>query len=669
MAEELLTVNDEMKASVAELAQAKGDLENLIVSTEIATLFLDRDLAIKWFTPQVRSLFHVRTTDVGRPLADLAQRFGDARLVDDVEAVLDRLQVTEREVQAEDGRWYLVHVRPYRTTSDHIDGVVVTFVDITERRRTEAAVQASAARATFRADFADAVRPLTDPGDVKAMATRLLGRHLGASRVHYGEVDDEAFVVVDRDYTDGVESLAGRLRMDIFNPALARAHDAGQILVTPDLAHDAELSDADRAAYAAVGVAAQICAPLVKGKRLVAVLAVYQAAPRAWTPHEVALVEETAERTWSAVERRRADAALRESEARFRALTSATSNVLYRMSPDWSEMRQLDGDGFLADTDLPRRDWADGYLHADDRALVDAAIAEAVRTRGVFELEHRVWRADGTLGWTFSRAVPLLGEHGEVVEWFGAASDITEKRRAAEEIETLNATLEARVAERTQEVRRLAARLTVAEQEERQRIAHVLHDDLQQQLYGLSSLLTVFARDPAAEGAGALARRAVEIVGTATEMARSLATELSPAILQADRLEDLLAWTAEATRATYGLTTEVDVRDAPRVADPALRILLYQLLREVLFNVVKHSGVTQARLAAWTEGDYAVVRVGDDGAGFDVGAVDERRSGGFGLSSVRERIGLVGGRSEVESAPGQGTRVTLFVPSGDPAPG
>ncbi|HEX8386206.1 MAG TPA: CheR family methyltransferase, partial [Rubricoccaceae bacterium] len=135
MAEELLSVNDEMKVTVDELGQSKGDLENLIVSTEIATLFLDRQLHIKWFTPQVRSLFHVRTSDVGRPLADLAQKFGDVRLVEDAEAVLDRLQVTEREVHTEDGRWHLVHVRPYRSIGHVIDGVVVTFVDITERKR------------------------------------------------------------------------------------------------------------------------------------------------------------------------------------------------------------------------------------------------------------------------------------------------------------------------------------------------------------------------------------------------------------------------------------------------------------------------------------------------------------------------------------------------------
>ena len=146
MAEELRTVNDELKGKVDETARAKGDLENLIVSTEIATLFLDRELRIQRFTPHVRDLFHILSSDVGRPLGDLAQRFGGARLVGDAEAVMERLEVTEREIETEDGRGYLVHARPYRTVEDRIDGVVVTFVDITRRRADEAALRESEAR-------------------------------------------------------------------------------------------------------------------------------------------------------------------------------------------------------------------------------------------------------------------------------------------------------------------------------------------------------------------------------------------------------------------------------------------------------------------------------------------------------------------------------------------
>jgi PAS domain S-box-containing protein len=131
-------------------------------------------------------------------------------------------------------------------------------------------------------------------------------------------------------------------------------------------------------------------------------------------------------------ERKRAEEALRASEERFRAQVTASSDVVYRMNPDWTEMRQLRGRDFIADTEAPSRAWLQKYIHPVDRPRVLAAIDKAIRAKSVFELEHRVLRVDGTLGWTFSRAVPLQDANGEIVEWLGAASDITERKRNEE---------------------------------------------------------------------------------------------------------------------------------------------------------------------------------------------------------------------------------------------
>ena len=130
--------------------------------------------------------------------------------------------------------------------------------------------------------------------------------------------------------------------------------------------------------------------------------------------------------------RREADEATRVSEAQFRALVSASSDVVYRMSADWTEMRSLQGREFVADTSEPSRSWLEKYIHASDQQRVTETIREAIRTKSIFELEHRVMRIDGTLGWTFSRAIPLMDKDGKVVEWFGMAGDVTARKEAEE---------------------------------------------------------------------------------------------------------------------------------------------------------------------------------------------------------------------------------------------
>lgn len=138
--EELRTVNAQLRAKMEEHQATSSDLSSLLTSTDIAVLFLDTALRIRRFTPAVRDLLDLIPTDVGRPLAALARKFDDPGLDDDCRAVLERLVPVVREVSAASGRHYLRRVLPYRTTDNRIDGAVVTFVDVTERKRAEQAL-------------------------------------------------------------------------------------------------------------------------------------------------------------------------------------------------------------------------------------------------------------------------------------------------------------------------------------------------------------------------------------------------------------------------------------------------------------------------------------------------------------------------------------------------
>lgn len=132
-------------------------------------------------------------------------------------------------------------------------------------------------------------------------------------------------------------------------------------------------------------------------------------------------------------DQKQVQAALRESEQRFRALVTAGSYSIYRMSPDWRLMYQLES-GTPARTVEPIENWVETYIPPEDLPAVKAAIAEAIRTRSLFELEHRVRSADGGVSWVKSRAVPILADDGQIIEWFGSGVDVTERHQAEQAV-------------------------------------------------------------------------------------------------------------------------------------------------------------------------------------------------------------------------------------------
>lgn len=140
--EELITVNHELKEKVDDLSRANSDLQNLMASTDIGTMFLDRALNIKFYTPSVGDLFNIIPSDVERPLAHLTHKLDYPNLSNDASEVLRTLQTVEREVKAND-RHYLVRLTPYRTLEDRIEGVVISFVDVSELTHTTEALRVS----------------------------------------------------------------------------------------------------------------------------------------------------------------------------------------------------------------------------------------------------------------------------------------------------------------------------------------------------------------------------------------------------------------------------------------------------------------------------------------------------------------------------------------------
>lgn len=137
MNEELTTVNQELKSKIDELSRVNSDLQNLMAATNIGTIFLDRNLRIKRYTPRATDLFNIIPGDVGREIEHITNKINYSKLNQNATQVLDELKIIEQEVYSDDGGCYMMRMRPYRTIDDRIDGVVISFIDITKRKEAE----------------------------------------------------------------------------------------------------------------------------------------------------------------------------------------------------------------------------------------------------------------------------------------------------------------------------------------------------------------------------------------------------------------------------------------------------------------------------------------------------------------------------------------------------
>ena len=183
--EELITVNFELKVKVDETSKINDDLQNLIASSDIATVFIDRGMRIKRFTPQAATIFNLIASDMHRSLLDITHRLDYDALASDTERVFKSLNSLERQVSSSDGRHYLARIRPYRTTDDRIDGAVLTFVDVTALRRAEADLRAGEERLRIAAETTKDYAILTV--DEAGLITNW---NLGAERI-FGYTEDE----------------------------------------------------------------------------------------------------------------------------------------------------------------------------------------------------------------------------------------------------------------------------------------------------------------------------------------------------------------------------------------------------------------------------------------------------------------------------------------------
>jgi PAS domain S-box-containing protein len=307
---------------------------------------------------------------------------------------------------------------------------------------------------------------------------------------------------------------------------------------------------------------------------------------------------------------------------------------------------------------------------------------ETARREGIAPDIRWHLRKDGSRVFINGAVHPL--RDGQLNGFVKIGRDETRQRQAEEalhesqkQLQLLNETLEHKVKEKTEEVRQLASDLINTTQRERQRISRVLHDDLQQRIYAILMQLSFLRNGLPTENETAL-RELSEIereLAVIVRIARDLSIDLSPPILPGEGLSHAIEWLATRMREQYALPIELEANGHFVIPNQELHVLLFNCVRELLFNIVKHAGASRAIVAmAWV--DHVLrIEVRDDGKGFPVNTPEEEVSKqddlprSLGLPTIRHQLSLFGGSMKINSRPGAGTQVILIVPIAETSQG
>lgn len=552
--EELSTVNNQLQEKVEQLEQTNNDMTNLLNCTDVATVFLDADMRIRRFTPSASELLNAVETDVGRPITEVKLKFKDAELVPDAEAVLRELTPRQKDVLTDDGHWWIRRIIPYRTYDDHIEGVVITFNDVTALKL--ASLQANL--------LATVLRTTGDAVIVHDLHGQITHWNRGAEKL-YGYTESEARTMNMReiipkdqrgDYFEVVERVRSGERVDSWETQrVAKGEKIVDVWVTANAMTDES---------GTVTAIAKIDRDLTERKH--------------------AQESEVAHRTSD----------LKESEARLQAILNAPDDAIIT----------VDKEGVI-DSVNPA---AQRMFRYTPKEMIGDNLIRLLPSLGdeaQLDLLQRFRETAGAHGVATSRELEARRKDGSVV-WVELAVNAVENSNLFIGI--------LRDVSRRKELEREVVEIAALEQ---QRIGQDLHDECGQRLTALAMMAGTLA-ETLKKDAPAQVERAKKLaadLSAVLRQVRGIAQGLATAEVAGPGLPAALADLTARLSENSGIQCTFEGQDDVKITDQVQATHLYHIAQEACTNALKHAEARQVAVRMYVKDNANNLEVRDDGVG------------------------------------------------------
>ncbi|HTU27142.1 MAG TPA: chemotaxis protein CheB [Pirellulales bacterium] len=724
--EELSTVNSQLGLKVEELEARHADLQNLVAATDVTTVCLDREVRIRWFTPGATRIIRLKESDAGRPLSDFAHDFVRDDVAEVTERVLLTLVPVEDEVACVDGRTFLRRVLPYQAEDHRIGGVVITFVDITQRKHSEEELRDL--KDQLASDLEDMRRlhrigmrmsreanPDALLNDILASATELLqadGATLQLLDGPGGGSQVRAQRGFEQPFLHGIGSWT-----TLVNFWHEKA-ETGNRLVVPDVERSEMLAGTPALELLRqAGVKALQSTPLgTPLGHVIGEVATYWRTPHRPSDRKLHMLDLLVRQASDWIERSRAEIALRESERRLRVLSESLEQQVRSRVTAMSVLHDITMAANEAITvtvalhaALKRicnyNRWAVGHawLTSPDRTQLKStgiwqfadAMEPAIRAR-LAEFQAMSERTEipleGTLlGQVVREGKPRWIDDVDQVSWvrespsrFGLRSamaiPVLLKGEAVAALELFSTELlprEERFMEITANIgvqlghvfqrKALEQDVAMISEDERRYLEQEVHDGLCQQIAGIAMLATSLVNElnatPQSEPLRQTAERLRDAAEDAKTQSRQLSKGLAPIEFHPGGLELALREIAIQTQLNYGIQCSFAASDPPVALDEFRAGHLYRIAREAIHNAVKHAQCQRIQVSL-DGGPNVTLTIEDDGIGIDRSG--EGLQEGTGLRIIRLRAELIGASFSIAGAPEGGTVLICQLGGGVP---